>query len=125
MTLVRYRAVDRMSSMGAMSCASARTAASMTAAPRRSPRMAASAWRARTTVGATLPTAMRTSATGLVGSSIFSAPARHTFEIACAQLCGLGHYSMRGYATVHTQEEFDALLVAEGEKLSSEDSVWN
>ena len=28
-------------------------------------------------------------------------------EIACAQLCGLGHYKMRGYVTVQTQEEFD------------------
>ncbi len=28
-------------------------------------------------------------------------------EIACAQLCGLGHFRMRGYVTVQTQEEFD------------------
>lgn len=33
-----------------------------------------------------------------------------TFEIACAQLCGLGHYRMRGDVIVHTQEEFDAWL---------------
>ena len=31
-------------------------------------------------------------------------------EIACAQLCGLGHYRMRGDVIVHTQEEFDAWL---------------
>lgn len=30
------------------------------------------------------------------------------FEIACAQLCGLGHYRMRGFVTVQTEEEFDA-----------------
>jgi len=34
------------------------------------------------------------------------APATPT-EIACAQLCGLGHYRMRGYIDVVTQEEFD------------------
>ena len=28
------------------------------------------------------------------------------FEIACAQLCGLGHYRMRGFVTVQTAEEF-------------------
>jgi len=32
------------------------------------------------------------------------------FEIACAQLCGLGHYRMKGYLTIHTQEEFDQWL---------------
>ena len=48
-----------------------------------------------------------------------------TYEIACAQLCGLGHYSMRGYVTIHTPEAFQAWLDEEGTKLSSEDSVWN
>ena len=33
------------------------------------------------------------------------APATPT-EIACAQLCGLGHYRMRGYVTVQTTEEY-------------------
>jgi cytochrome c oxidase subunit 2 len=47
------------------------------------------------------------------------------YEIACAQLCGLGHYSMRGYVTIHEQAEYDAWLAEEGAKLSSEDSVWN
>ncbi len=28
------------------------------------------------------------------------------YEIACAQLCGLGHFRMRGYVTVQTAEEF-------------------
>lgn len=28
------------------------------------------------------------------------------FEIACAQLCGLGHYRMNGFLTVHSQEEY-------------------
>jgi cytochrome c oxidase subunit II len=29
------------------------------------------------------------------------------YEIACAQLCGLGHYRMRGFVTVLSPEEFD------------------
>ena len=28
------------------------------------------------------------------------------YEIACAQLCGLGHFRMRGFVTVQTAEEF-------------------
>jgi cytochrome c oxidase subunit 2 len=28
------------------------------------------------------------------------------YEIACAQLCGLGHYRMRGFVTVQSAEEF-------------------
>lgn len=34
-----------------------------------------------------------------------------TWEIACAQLCGLGHYRMRGSLVVHGKPEFDAWLV--------------
>ncbi len=30
-----------------------------------------------------------------------------TYDIACAQLCGLGHYRMRGYLTVQSQRDFD------------------
>jgi cytochrome c oxidase subunit 2 len=28
------------------------------------------------------------------------------YEIACAQLCGLGHARMRGFVTVQSAEEF-------------------
>lgn len=37
------------------------------------------------------------------------APATPT-EIACAQLCGLGHFRMRGYMTVQTPEEYQQWL---------------
>ncbi len=37
------------------------------------------------------------------------------FEIACSQLCGLGHYRMRGFIHVKTQAEYDAWM-AEQEK---------
>ena len=33
------------------------------------------------------------------------------FEIACAQLCGLAHYRMRGFFTVETQAELDQWLL--------------
>ena len=32
------------------------------------------------------------------------------YEIACAQLCGMGHYRMRGFVTVQTAEEFQKWL---------------
>lgn len=30
------------------------------------------------------------------------------YELACAELCGIGHYRMDGQVVVHTQEEFEA-----------------
>lgn len=50
-------------------------------------------------------------------------------EIACAQLCGIGHYRMKGYVTVHTPEEFDKWLSEQspigGGSGDSSDSFWN
>lgn len=50
------------------------------------------------------------------------------YEIGCAQLCGLGHYRMRGFLTVETREEFDAWIA---EKVAAarpsedeQDSFW-
>lgn len=34
-------------------------------------------------------------------------------EIACAQLCGLGHYRMRGFVSIRTQDEYEAWLAEE------------
>ena len=42
------------------------------------------------------------------------------FEIACAQLCGITHYRMRGYVTVFEEVEYDAWLaerIAENEEV--------
>jgi cytochrome c oxidase subunit II len=33
-----------------------------------------------------------------------------TWEIACAQLCGLGHYRMKGQLFVHSREDFQAWM---------------
>jgi cytochrome c oxidase subunit 2 len=40
----------------------------------------------------------------------FEATRTGEFEIACAQLCGLGHYRMKGYFVVDTPEKFEAFL---------------
>jgi cytochrome c oxidase subunit 2 len=42
-----------------------------------------------------------------------------TWEIACAQLCGLGHYRMRGQYHVQTKEEFEKWLASQTPVVSS------
>jgi cytochrome c oxidase subunit 2 len=51
----------------------------------------------------------------------------YQYEISCSQLCGLGHYRMRGFLTIHTQEEFDTWLAdnAPVERAEGEDDFWN
>ncbi|MCY3964594.1 MAG: cytochrome c oxidase subunit II [Acidobacteria bacterium] len=51
----------------------------------------------------------------------------YVYEIACAQLCGNSHYSMRGFLTVHTEEEFQAWLDEEASYLgdTGEDDFFN
>ena len=44
------------------------------------------------------------------------------YEIACAQLCGLGHYRMRGFVTVQTADEFQKWMDGEEEKLKGQES---
>lgn len=40
------------------------------------------------------------------------------FEIACSQLCGLGHYRMRGFLNVKTDAEYQAFLAEETASLT-------
>jgi cytochrome c oxidase subunit 2 len=40
------------------------------------------------------------------------------YEIACSQLCGLGHYRMRGFVNVKTDAEFEAYLDEEAKSLA-------
>jgi len=52
------------------------------------------------------------------------------YEIACAQLCGLGHYRMRGFLTIHPETEYDQWLAsqapsAEGAGGEAYDDFWN
>jgi cytochrome c oxidase subunit 2 len=47
---------------------------------------------------------------GLVGSTQFVPIRLGTYEIGCAEVCGLAHYRMRGTIEVMTQPDFDAWL---------------
>jgi cytochrome c oxidase subunit 2 len=49
------------------------------------------------------------------------------YEIGCAQLCGLGHYRMRGFVTIHAQEEFQAWMAGQARPVGEEagDAFWN
>lgn len=42
------------------------------------------------------------------------------WEIVCSQLCGLGHYRMRGFYTIQTQAEYDAWLASEAALLTGQ-----
>jgi len=43
------------------------------------------------------------------------------YEIACAQLCGLGHYRMRGFVTVETAEDFQKWMDERVKELAAPD----
>jgi cytochrome c oxidase subunit 2 len=50
-----------------------------------------------------------------------------SLEVSCAQLCGLGHYRMRGFFTVHDDDGYQAWLDEQAEYLeeeSSDDDDW-
>jgi cytochrome c oxidase subunit 2 len=47
--------------------------------------------------------------------------AEFQYEIACAQLCGLGHYRMRGFVTVQTAEEFQKWMDEKVAELNAPD----
>ena len=40
----------------------------------------------------------------------FKAGKTGRYEIACAELCGLGHYRMRAFLTIESEEDFQAWL---------------
>ncbi len=54
----------------------------------------------------------------------FEAKATGQFEIACAQLCGLGHYRMKGFYSIDTEEEYAAWLKEQAESASFEDDYY-
>jgi cytochrome c oxidase subunit 2 len=47
----------------------------------------------------------------------FQATQEGEFEIACAQLCGLGHYRMRGFFVVESKDKFNAWLAEQAPKV--------
>jgi cytochrome c oxidase subunit 2 len=50
---------------------------------------------------------------GLDLSLHFTATKVGKYEIVCTQLCGLGHYNMKAYLYVYSQEDFDSWLKKE------------
>jgi cytochrome c oxidase subunit II len=52
---------------------------------------------------------------GLDLSVHFTATKIGKYEIVCTQLCGLGHYNMRGYLNVMSQADFDNWLKAQSQ----------
>src|ERR1700686_3418197 len=50
---------------------------------------------------------------GLDVSLHFTATTPGKYEIVCTQLCGLGHYNMKAYLEVMTQEDYDSWLKKE------------
>ncbi len=42
------------------------------------------------------------------------------YEVNCSQLCGLGHYRMRGFLTIMNQADYESFLAEEGAKLSAD-----
>lgn len=55
---------------------------------------------------------------GMVFPLWFETKETGEFEIACAQLCGLGHYRMKGYFNVMTQEKYDSWHLEEEKALT-------
>jgi len=43
---------------------------------------------------------------------------RYPAEIACAQLCGLGHYRMKGYLSIDTEEQYEAWVKDQEDSLT-------
>ena len=42
------------------------------------------------------------------------------YEIACSQLCGLGHYRMRGFVTIQRQSDFETWMAQQEKDLKAE-----
>jgi cytochrome c oxidase subunit 2 len=54
---------------------------------------------------------------GIVQPVWFTPTKTGRWEIACSQLCGLAHYRMKAFYTIHTPEQFQAWLVEESAAL--------
>lgn len=60
---------------------------------------------------------------GLITSLYFQAKLPGTYDLACAEHCGFGHYRMRGYLVVQEPKEFEAWL-AKAAQEGAPDSSW-
>jgi cytochrome c oxidase subunit II len=74
---------------------------------------------------------MRVKQDALPGMSIqtwFTPTKTGDWEIVCAQLCGIGHYRMKGFITVHTEKDYEEWLSKQptaGGAGGGADSFWN
>jgi len=50
---------------------------------------------------------------GMTVDVVFTPTKTGTYEIACAELCGVGHYIMRGKITVGPRQAFDTWLASQ------------
>lgn len=55
----------------------------------------------------------------------FEATETGKYEIVCAELCGIGHTTMRAYLVVETEEEFQAWLDEEASFIGDDDDFFN
>ncbi len=60
---------------------------------------------------------------GMVTSLYFQAKTSGTYDIACAEHCGFGHYRMRGFLVVESREAFTTWMVGQS-KARPPDSSW-
>ncbi|MBI4431112.1 MAG: cytochrome c oxidase subunit II [Candidatus Omnitrophica bacterium] len=60
---------------------------------------------------------------GLVIPAWFKPLKTGVFDVACAELCGLGHYRMRGFLNVYTQSDLDTKLSELAQETEEED-IW-
>jgi len=70
---------------------------------------------------------MRVKQDAIPGTTVplwFEAKETGQAEIACAQLCGLGHYRMKGFFSVDTPEEYDAWLAEQAESSSFQEDYY-
>jgi len=61
---------------------------------------------------------------GMITALWFQATETGIFDIACAELCGNGHYKMKGYLTVESQDDFEAWLADNAPEIYEEDD-WD
>ena len=67
---------------------------------------------------------------GMVIPTWFTPTKTGNWDIACAQLCGLGHYRMKGFLNIQSQEEYDDWVLsqapsADGDGGEEYDDFWN
>jgi len=70
---------------------------------------------------------MRVKQDAIPGQTIpvwFEATGTGQFEIACAQLCGLGHYRMKGFFSIDTPDQYAAWLKEQSKAGSFQKSYY-